>query len=102
MLFTITKKQVNVIYGAWRSGKVEAEKQVVDTMYAMVRNQGRDGSQSLLGKMDGAIRGAIDAIFAGDFAKAQRCIDAFAEADAEARREKEEIEARRARFAACA
>ena len=100
MLFTVTTRQVNVIFKAWKSDKVEAEKATIDQMYTMVRNQGRDGSMSILRKMDRAIRGAIDAIFAGDFAKAQECIDAFAEADAESRREWMEIEAMKARFAA--
>ena len=102
MLFTITTNQVNVLFKAWKTGKVEAEKATIDQMYTMARNQGRDGSTSILRKMDRAIRGAIDAIFAGDFAKAQECIDAFAAADAESRREWMEIEAMKARFATTA
>ena len=102
MLFTITTNQVNVLFKAWKTGKVEAEKATIDQMYTMARNQGRDGSTSILRKMDRAIRGAIDAVFAGDFAKAQECIDAFAAADAESRREWMEIEAMKARFAATA
>ena len=100
MLFTVTTKQVNVIFRAWKSGKIEAEKRIIETMYTMVRNQGRDGSGSFLERMDRGIRGAIDAIFSGDFAKAQECIDAFAAADADARREQERIAADAARYAA--
>lgn len=97
-LFTITKKQVNVIWGAWKRGEVQVEKGRIDMMYRMVENQGRDGSYT--DRMNRAIRGAIDAIFKGDLEKAQECIDAFAEADDAAKREQEQIKADKARFAA--
>lgn len=100
MLFTITNRQINVIYGAWKSGKVKAEKQVLDTMYRMVKNQGCDGSCGLLRAMDKAIRGAIDAIFSGNFERAQECIDAFIEADNEHQREMAQIKAMKAYYQA--
>lgn len=100
MLFTITNKQINVIYGAWKSGKVKADKQVLDTMYRMVKNQGCDGSGIFLARMDRAIRGAIDAIFSGSFERAQECINAFVEADGDHQREMAEIKASAAYFRA--
>ena len=98
MLFTVTTKQINVIWGAWKRGEVKADKQVLDTMYRMVKNQGCDGSCSLLRVMDKAIRGAIDAIFSGNLERAQECIDAFIKADSEHQREMAQIKAGKAYY----
>lgn len=100
MLFTITNRQINVIYGAWKRDEVKADKRILDAMYRMVKNQGCDGSCGLLRDMDRAIRGAIDAIFSGNFERAQEYIDAFIEADNEHQREMTQIKARKAYYQA--
>lgn len=100
MLFRVTNKQINVIYGAWKRGEVKADKQVLDTLYRMAKSQGCDGSGRLLRDMDRAIHGAIEAIFSGNFERAQECIDTFIEVDSERQREMAQDKARKAYYQA--
>ena len=99
-LAKVSKKQVNVIYSAWRNGSIEASKSLINAAYRFAEAGGRDGSGYLMKCLDKALLDTVDAIFSGDFAKAQASIEAFAAADAESKREWAEIEARKARLAA--
>lgn len=74
-----TRKQAGVIYRAVKEGKIEMEKAAVSKLYDWADDFGIDYNGSVNRIMQD-VHIAIDAIFAGDYEKAQAHVNAFAAA----------------------
>lgn len=74
-----TRKQAGVIYRAFKEGKITMEKATVSKLYDWADDFGIDYNGSVNRIMQ-SVHIAIDAIFEGDYEKAQNEINAFAAA----------------------
>lgn len=77
MEYTFTKKQVGVVYKAWKQGKVEIEKQTVNKIYDLAEN-GISGYSRSCFCMNHAIKKAVSLILKGRYEEAQKQLDYFA------------------------
>lgn len=77
MFYNFSKKQAGVIYKTWRQNKIDASKHVINKIYEFAEN-GIKGFGRNSFSMNDAIYGTVNAIFEGDYEKAQRQIDHFA------------------------
>lgn len=77
--FGYSKKQAGVIYRAWKTGKIHAEKATIDAMYRIAED-GFDESLETIQKriLGGAITSACSSIMEGLTTLAQRDFDTFA------------------------
>ena len=73
-----TTKQAKVVYRAWREGKVNMEKRVMDKIFEMADGNNYGCRQGIgMGK---SINEAVNEIFANYYHRAQFSIDCFAAA----------------------
>ena len=77
MRYGFTKKQVNVVYKAWKQGKIEADKHTISKMYDLAEN-GIFGRSASSYDMHYAITNETSLIIKGGYESAQREIDNFA------------------------
>ena len=74
-----SKKQAGVIYRAWKTGEVRAEKATIDAMYRIAEDGFDEGLETIQKRILGSsIASACQNIFAGLTAVAQRDLDTFA------------------------
>ena len=74
-----TRKQAGVIYRAVKEGKIEMEKPAISKLYDWADDFGIDYNGSI-NRIMHEVHIAIDAIFEGDYEKAQAYVNAFAAA----------------------
>ncbi|MBR3690091.1 MAG: hypothetical protein IKL97_03205, partial [Eggerthellaceae bacterium] len=74
--FGYTTKQAKVVFKAWKQGKVEADKQVIDKIFKLA--DGKNHGVRIGTNMGIAVISAVDAIFRNDYRTAQKGIDRFA------------------------
>lgn len=73
-----TTKQAKVIFKAWKQGKINMEKQVIDKIFKMADGNNHGCKQGM--SMGRSINHAVDEIFAKRYFSAQFSIDCFASA----------------------
>lgn len=76
---TYTTKQAGVVYRAFKEGKIEMTKGDASKLYDFAGSVEvlNTNSAKVVETIAYAIRNAVDAIFAGDYATAQTSIDNF-------------------------
>ena len=65
-MYTITKKQAGVIFGAWKRGEIEAAKETIDMMYFRFVGFSEPTTDAALNDCGMKLRAVIDSIFAKD------------------------------------
>ena len=77
--YGFSKKQTDVIYRAWKTGEVRAEKATIDAMYRIAEDGFDEGIETIQKRiLGGSIASACQNLFAGLTAVAQRDLDTFA------------------------
>ena len=77
--YGFSKKQEGVIYRAWKTGEVRAEKATIDAMYRIAEDGFDEGLETIQKRILGSsIASACQNLFAGLTAVAQRDLDTFA------------------------
>ena len=71
-----TTKQAKVIYKAWKQGKIEMEKQVMDKIFELADGNNRSCREGL--SLGQSINEAVQAIFSNNYRLAERNIGYFA------------------------
>ena len=77
MDYSFSMKQAGVVYKAWKQGKIEVEKHVINKIYEFA-DDGIKGWSGTCFNMNHAIQDAVSLIVKDRFEEAQRKIDYFA------------------------